>query len=88
MPADILFLAFSLWIYYNFHPHFIQIVRFVLVENFEFDFVVFESVRHFEEEPLWVAVGVYIVLKQQIVLLVTYLGYKGEVAALEAWFKD
>lgn len=64
MPAYIFFLALSLGVDNDFHSHFIQIVHFILIEDVKLDSVSFVCVWHFEEKPLRVTVGIYIILQQ------------------------
>lgn len=73
MPANIFFLALSLGVNDHLHPHFVQIVHFVLIQNVELDCMILEGVRYFKKEPLRVPIGVYVVLQQQIVLRVAHL---------------
>lgn len=63
MPAEIFLLRFSLWIDYNLHPHLVKIIHFVLIQNIETDFMIFEGIWHFEKEPLRVAIRVDIILQ-------------------------
>lgn len=64
MPAHILLLALSFGVDDNLHAHLVEVVHLVLVQDIKLDCVILESVRHLEEEPLRVSVGVYIVLQQ------------------------
>jgi hypothetical protein len=37
MPTQVLLLRLSLRVNYNFHSHFVEVVEFILIENFELD---------------------------------------------------
>jgi len=63
MPAEIFLLWLFLAVYDNFHSHFIETVLFILIEDIKFYFMIFYSVWYFKEEPLWVAIGIDIILK-------------------------
>ena len=74
MPTNVLFLALSFGIDDDLHSHFIKIVHFVLIEDVKFTFLIFKNIRNFKKEPLGISIGIYIVLKEQIVFLVRYFG--------------
>ncbi len=83
VPAEVLLFRLFFTVNYNPHPLFVQRVLLVLVQDVEFHFLPFESVGHIEEEPLWVTIGVYVILQKQVVLLVRYFRHQGQVAAFE-----
>ena len=88
MPTYILFLGLSFGVYDDLHAHFVEVVHFVLIEDVEAHFHVLSGVRDLEEEPLGIAVGVDVVLQEQVVLVVVEFGNHGEIAALEAGLED
>lgn len=62
MPTKIFLFRLSFRVDNNLHSHFIEIIHFVLIENFEFHCVIFKGVRYFKEKPLRVSIGIYIIL--------------------------
>ena len=44
---------------------------FVQVKDIEASFVAFKGIANFEEKPLWVAIGIYVILKEKIVLVIS-----------------
>lgn len=52
MPANIFLLALSLGVNDNLHPHFVEVIHLILIEDIELNCVVLEGVGDFEEEPL------------------------------------
>ena len=44
---------------------------FVQVEDIEASFVAFKGIANFEEKPLWVAVCVYVILEEEIILVIS-----------------
>jgi hypothetical protein len=52
VPTQILLLRLSLRINDDLHSHFIKVVEFVLVEDFELDSMPLASIGHLKEKPL------------------------------------
>ena len=73
MPAQVLQLALLPGVNDDLHAQLVQVVDLVLVEDFELYPVLLEGIGNLEEEPLRVAIGVDVVLKQQIVLPFAHL---------------
>lgn len=59
-----------------------------MVQDFELDSGLCAGVRYLKEEPLRVAVGVDVILQQQVVLAVADFRHHRQVAALEARLED
>lgn len=88
VPADVLFgLRFGTE---SVDPHSIVIKRIGLgqIKNIELHLLASFGVGDSEEVPLGVAIGVYVVLEDQIVFSIGDLDGGEEVAGLEATFKD
>jgi hypothetical protein len=52
MPAQIFFLGLPLRINDYLHSHFIEIIQFIFVQNFELNTMALTSIGDFEEKPL------------------------------------
>ena len=87
VPTEVLLLALPLGVEDDLHPHPVEVVELVLVQNVELHRLPPARVRHLEEKPLRVAVGVYVVLQKKVVLVLTHAGSHRKVAALEPGFK-
>ena len=68
VPTQVLLLWLFLTVNYYLHPHSVQTVLLVLVQDVELYFLVLTSVRYLKKKPLRVPVRVYVVLQQQVVL--------------------
>ena len=77
MPTNILLLGLFDRIENNFHTTLIETILFIQVNNIESYFHSFGNIGNFEEEPLRVAICVDVVLEEEVVLGLGYLGYQG-----------
>ncbi len=64
MPAQIFFLGLPLRINDYLHSHFIEIIQFIFVQNFELNTMALTSIGDFEEKPLWVTISIDIILQK------------------------
>ena len=80
VPADLLMLCFLLAVYRHFHPVIKHRIRLVVVQYVEFDGEASASVLNTEVKPLRVTMRIDVVLHEAVVLLVTNLGGKEEIA--------
>lgn len=89
MPAQLLrSISFQLREAEHTHALVIQRVRLGQVQNVELNFKFVTSVAHAEEEPLCVSISVDIILKNEIIFVVTNFHRRKQVSCFESGFKD
>ena len=77
----------SLRVDQNFHSLVIERVRLAKIQHIEANFS-FGIVLHSEEKPLSVAPGVYIILQQQMVIIVIHFGNCCKISGFKTTFKQ
>lgn len=88
MPSNTLLFLYFVAKTKDFHSIIVQGVRFGQVQDVEFYFLTLCCIGASEEIPLGVSIGVYVVLKHQVVLIFGYFDCGKQIARLKARLKD
>ncbi len=87
-PASFISRMLLLTVNHDLHSHIMQGIRLAEVHDIEFHLHVLGRIRDLKEEPLGVAIGVNIILQQEVILFIVLLVGDAEVPTLETRFEE